>query len=246
MVLPKITIITVCLNEEEAIEETIASVAAQTYQNTEYVIVDGGSIDGTRQIIEQYNSHIDIVEQQKGKGIYNAMNLGIHLSTGNYLHFLNAGDQFYSTETLSQIAEEIHRADGPDIVYGDYLRITDTGEEIIRNSPEITLDRLKEGMVCHQALFSSIEIFRRNGGFDESLSIVADYDWLVRNVAKGELRTRYVKQPIVKWDGSGISSTSDYRIQQFLAMKRYYGLVPSLEKVFYPNVSRRLRSLWRR
>ena len=243
---PKITVITVCLNEENSIEGTINSVVAQTYQNTEYIVIDGGSTDGTRLKIEKYKADINVFEQQDGKGIYNAMNLGIDLSSGDYLHFLNAGDRFYSREILSQFAEVIGQADQPDIVYGDYIRITDSEEEVIRNSSEITLDRLKEGMICHQAIFSNRKMFERNGGFDESLSIVADYDWLARNVVKGKFRTRYVQQPIVEWDGSGVSSTSDYRWQQMLVMKRYYGLLPSLEKVFYPNVARKLRAIWRR
>jgi len=244
MGLPKITIVTVCLNEVKVIEETISSVLSQTYQNTEYIVIDGGSIDGTRQIIEKYESGIDKFEQQKGKGIYNAMNQGIARSSGDYLHFLNAGDRFYSNETLAGIAGAIGDDGGPDIVYGDYIQVNGTEEEMVRSSGAITLERLKEGMICHQVLFSKREMFEQNGGFDESLSIVADYDWLVRNAVRKNISTSYVGQPIVRWDGGGISSITDYRIQQFLVMKRYYGLIPSLEQVFYPNVSRKLRALW--
>lgn len=242
---PKITVITVCLNEVNSIEETINTVVTQSYQNTEYVVIDGGSTDGTLQKIEKYVSSIDIIEHQKGKGIYNAMNQGIALSNGDYLYFLNAGDRLYSKDTLSHIAGMISQDNGLDIVFGDYLKITDSGEELVTDSTEISMDRLKDGMICHQAMFSNRKMFERNGGFDESLSIVADYDWLARNIVKGKLRTKYVQRPIVKWDSSGVSSTSDYRIQQFLAMKRYFGIFYSLEKVFYPNVARKLRALWR-
>lgn len=226
------------------IDETISSVLSQTYQNIEYIVIDGGSTDGTGQIIEKCGSRIDIVDIQKGKGIYNAMNQGIRHASGDYLQFLNAGDRFYSNETLAYIAGVIKDDRDPDIVYGDYILVNNSEEKMIRSSRDITYERLKEGMVCHQVLFSKREMFEQNGGFDESLSIVADYDWLVRNVILKKLRIKYVGQPIVRWDGSGISSTKDYRIQQFIAMKRYYGLIPSLERVFYPNVSRKIRALW--
>ena len=238
--------ITVGLNEAGTIEDTIASVLTQTYQNMEYVVIDGGSTDGTRQKIEKYCSRIDVVGAQKGKGIYNAMNEGIRHASGDYLQFLNAGDRYYSRETLACIAEAINDDNEPDIVYGDYIRVNGTKEEMVRSFGPITLERLKDGMICHQVLFSKREMFEQNGGFDESLSIVADYDWLVRNVVRKKLRTAYIGQPIVMWDGGGISSTKDYRIQQFLAMRRYYGLIPSLEHVFYPNVSRKLRAFWRK
>lgn len=238
----KFTIITVCLNAEKLIERTIKSVLSQTYNNIEFIVIDGGSVDSTCDIIAEYQSGINNYARQDGEGIYNAMNQGVGLATGNYIHFLNAGDTFYTNKTITEISKEITSSGLLDIVYGDFIKKSGSKEEIVRNPDELTLESLRNGMVCHQALFANKELFANNGLFDERYSIVADYEWLVRNVATNQLKSMHIKQPVVHWDTGGISSTSDYRLQQYRAMRKYYGLLPSIETVFYPNVARNIRS----
>jgi len=246
MEFPKISIITVCKNEVTTIGKTIKSVLAQSYGNKEYIVVEGGSTDGTRNRIERYLDGIDVYQQQKGAGIYNAMNQGIRQATGDYIYFLNAGDTLFSSETLANVAGEIRNNSNPDIVYGDLIMVGDPTEKLVRSYPEINLENLKNGMVCHQVIFSKKELFDNDGLFDESLSIVADYDWLVRKVVSGQLRSAYVDHAIVRFDNSGVSSTTDYRYQMFLAMKRYYGLFPSIERIYLPNISRKFRNAWKK
>lgn len=243
MALPKFTVITVCRNEASTIGDTVRSLLAQSYQNKEYIIIDGGSTDGTLEEIEKYAHGIKTVRQQKGKGIYNAMNEGISLATGDYVHFLNAGDLFYSSQILDLVARTIRDADEPDIVYGNRIIVNGKRERFVRSYPSITLERLKEGMICHQVIFSKRELFEKNGGFDESFSIVADYDWLIRNVLVGNLQARYLDEVFVKYDGNGISSTTDYRYQKFLVQKRHFGLFSTLENKYFPNVSKKVRKL---
>ena len=116
--MPKITIITVCYNAISTIEDTIKSVLSQTYENLEYIIIDGGSIDGTIDIIKKYEKQISYWQSEPDKGVYDAMNKGIKLSTGEWINFMNAGDSFYNTEVLQSL--NLYFSDSQtDIIYGD-------------------------------------------------------------------------------------------------------------------------------
>jgi len=101
--LPLITVITVVLNGEKALEETIKSVISQTYPNVEYIIIDGGSTDGTLDIIKKYEDYIDYWVSEPDKGIYDAMNKGVDLTTGQWINFINAGDRFYDEDLIEEI-----------------------------------------------------------------------------------------------------------------------------------------------
>ena len=116
---PKFSIITVTYNAGAVLEDTIQSVITQTYKNVEYIIVDGGSKDRTLQIIEQYKEHIHTVISEPDKGLYDAMNKGIKLATGDYLCFLNAGDELHEDDTLQLMVHSITESTLPDVLYGD-------------------------------------------------------------------------------------------------------------------------------
>ena len=116
---PKFSIITVTYNAGAVLEDTIQSVITQTYKNVEYIIVDGGSKDRTLQIVEQYKEHIHTVISEPDKGLYDAMNKGIKLATGDYLCFLNAGDELHEDDTLQLMVHSITETTLPDVLYGD-------------------------------------------------------------------------------------------------------------------------------
>ena len=113
---PKFSIITVTYNAGAVLEDTIQSVITQTYKNVEYIIVDGGSKDRTLQIVEQYKEHIHIVISEPDKGLYDAMNKGIKLATGDYLCFLNAGDELHEDDTLQLMVHSITESTLPDVL----------------------------------------------------------------------------------------------------------------------------------
>ena len=116
---PKFSVITVTYNAEAVLEDTIQSVISQTYRHVEYIIVDGASKDKTLSIIDRYKDHIAKVTSEPDKGLYDAMNKGIRLATGDYLCFLNAGDSFHEDDTLQQMVHTLPGSELPDVVYGE-------------------------------------------------------------------------------------------------------------------------------
>ena len=121
---PKFSVITVTYNAGKVLEDTIQSVIFQTYRNVEYIIVDGNSKDNTLEIVDKYRNRISQVISEPDKGLYDAMNKGIQLATGNYLCFLNAGDEFHDNETLQKIVHTLKGMELPDVIYGETARTT--------------------------------------------------------------------------------------------------------------------------
>ena len=116
---PKFSVITVTYNAEAVLEDTIQSVISQTYRHVEYIIVDGASKDKTLSITDRYKNHIAQVVSEPDKGLYDAMNKGIRLATGDYLCFLNAGDSFHEDDTLQQMVHTLTGSELPDVLYGE-------------------------------------------------------------------------------------------------------------------------------
>lgn len=175
---PKFSIITVTYNAGAVLEDTIQSVITQTYKNVEYIIVDGGSKDRTLQIIEQYKEHIHTVISEPDKGLYDAMNKGIKLATGDYLCFLNAGDELHEDDTLQLMVHSITESTLPDVLYGDTAIVDEEGHflHMRRLAPPENLNwkSFKEGMlVCHQAFFARrdlVEPYNLHYRFQQTLT----------------------------------------------------------------------------
>jgi len=169
----KISIITVVYNDEERIVQTLKSVAGQTYVNLEYIIVDGLSKDNTLNVINNSNIKVDKLITEKDKGIYDAMNKGVLNCTGDWVLFLNAGDTFYSENTLTEIFNFDNLKEF-DIIYGRHMwdYVTFKKESIKR-----PLELMNKTMpFCHQATFTKREWLRKYP-FDLSYSLIADYDF---------------------------------------------------------------------
>lgn len=183
----KISVITVCYNAESVIEKTIRSVLNQTYEDLEYIIVDGASKDHTPDIIEGYLADTRVKYlSEPDKGIYDAMNKGAGMATGDYLEFLNAGDVLVDDQVISHIAERAGRS-GADILYGDILYI----------NPDGTTEKRVYGQFCsslfyyllgdcinHQAAFAKRDCFKQ--GFDLTYRICADREWMLRQKKQGK------------------------------------------------------------
>ena len=154
----KISVVTVCYNAVQTLEKTMLSVLNQTYPDVEYIIIDGGSTDGTVNIIKKYADRLAYWVSEPDKGIYDAMNKGIDVATGEWINFMNAGDTFYEVNTLAQ-ACTFMEGQVADIVYGDAKYIYEWGD-IIRKP--FALSELRKHMIfCHQSAFVKIDLIKK-------------------------------------------------------------------------------------
>lgn len=124
---PKFSIITVTFNAGKVLEKTIQSVISQTYRNVEYILVDGKSKDNTLSIADTYKERIHSLISEPDKGLYDAMNKGIRLATGDYLCFLNAGDKFHDKDTLQRMVDSLKEGELPDVLYGETAIVDESG-----------------------------------------------------------------------------------------------------------------------
>lgn len=198
---PLISIITVVYNNELYLEGTIQSIINQTYENIEYIIIDGGSTDGTIDIIKKYEDKIDYWVSKSDAGIYDAMNKGIDIATGEWINFMNAGDRFFDSTILLQISKVLDC----DLIYGNHavykddptvFQITDVKNyKDTRNIP-----------FCHQSLFAKTELLKHNK-FDTRYKIAADYhQYLILKYLNSTVK--YVPVPICLYLDGGLSTIS--------------------------------------
>lgn len=202
----KISIITVCFNCEGYIERTIKSVIRQTYPSVQYIVIDGGSTDGTLDIIEKYKERIDVLISEKDDGIYDAMNKGLEYATGDLVYFLNAGDYLCDNYVLRNVAESLRSSPGSDILYGDYIYYDDTAEERCSGYRTGISDLISKGY-CHQTTFAKRSIFDKCGNFNAGYRIYADFDWLLRALSASGHRMRYIGIPVVYYLKGGESES---------------------------------------
>lgn len=195
----KISIITVCYNSAKTIENTILSVANQTYKDIEYIIVDGKSKDNTIEIIQKYNCNISKWISESDKGLYDAMNKGIAMSTGDIIGILNSDDTFYSNTVIEEISN-FHEQNKIDASIGNILQHKENGQIIrLYSSKNWNPGKLKIGfMPPHPSLFFKRELFYKYGYYELGFKIAADY----------ELITRFFLKNRITWMYSGITTTA--------------------------------------
>lgn len=207
---PLITIITVCFNDGEYLEETIKSVIHQTYSNIEYIIIDGGSTDNTINIIKKYESKIDHWLSESDKGIYDAMNKGVSLSKGRWINFMNAGDIFYKSNTIEKIF--LKKNDKVDFIYGDCEIIYNSEFSRIQKAGE--MKNLWKGMVfSHQSVFTNSDVFKKYQ-FNVDNRIGADFEFLF-NCYINKYKFYNIHIPIATVLAGGLSDTN--RIESILS-----------------------------
>lgn len=213
---PLVTVITVCLNGEQYLEEAIRSVVSQTYQNIEYIIVDGGSTDASLDIIKKYEERISYWVSEPDSGIYNAMNKGINLSKGEIVYFLNADDFIYNEQVIERIVDYFKSNKDVQVVYGNVLILDPYDGFRLRVGREFTLHDLGRGvMFPNQNMFMKKEVLLENGLFDESFRIAGDYDMVTKAFLKG-YKFKYVNEDIALFRLVGVSSDLN---NGFLAIK---------------------------
>lgn len=195
----KISIITIVLNDKKNIEKTIQSVLSQNIE-LEYIAVDGGSTDGTLQVIEKYKDKIDILISEKDSGIYNAMNKAIGLANGEWICFMNSGDMFYDFNVLNNIL--LNLDDSVDIIYGD-REIRYISKRKIVKADKCIEEIWKEMIFSHQSCFVKKNILREYR-FNESNRITADYQ-LFYSLYKKNKKFKYVPMIVSSVSAGGVS-----------------------------------------
>ena len=200
----KYTIITINFNNSAELRQTIESVVGQTLKNFEYIVIDGGSTDGSVEVIKNYDDRIDYWVSEPDKGVYNAMNKGLARAHGEYVNFMNSGDTFHSPNVLEEVDRQIGDAD---ILFGNVCnRATGIRYGGIKAGSEVTFLTLKKEILCHQATFYRRDIFNRHP-YDESLRLIADWKVNVQAIVTDNCKVKVVDTMIARYDLTGMSST---------------------------------------
>lgn len=198
---PLITVVTVVFNGVEFLEDTIKSVIEQTYDNVEYIIVDGGSKDGTLDIIKKYEYAIDYWVSEPDKGIYDAMNKAIDLGSGDWINFMNAGDCFFDSTILSKVFGKSREFVGYDVVYGDN-QVKYSNRTRIAKAGNVK-NLWKGSQFCHQSVFIRLSHHKKNK-FNISKKIAADFEFFYK-AHKNGLKFLYFPFTLSKISAGGIS-----------------------------------------
>ena len=200
----KLSIITVNLNNKDGLKKTAESIITQSCNDFESIVIDGGPTDGSKELIEQFSSHMSYWVSEPDKGIYNAMNKGIKVAKGEYLQFLNSGDYLVSENTLKKV---FSLGRGEDILFGNNTtpnRPSGVNKSIHTNT--IYCSDLIHSSFCHQATFIKKELFDKYGYYDESMKISSDWKFFFETILIHKCSYHYIDINIVFYDPNGISS----------------------------------------
>jgi glycosyltransferase involved in cell wall biosynthesis len=204
----KISLITVSYNAERTIEKTIQSVLNQDYPNVEYIVIDGLSKDGTMQIVNRYKDKIAIVKSEKDKGMYDGINKGIGLATGEIVGILNADDVFATNDILSQVASAFNLNTKIDAVIGDIAFYNEVGKQVrYYSSAKWNPNKFVWGfMPAHPTFYCKRELFNQIGGYRIDFDIAADYELLIRFLKVNNCSYLYLPLLMVKMNLGGKST----------------------------------------
>ncbi|MDH6355301.1 glycosyltransferase involved in cell wall biosynthesis [Dysgonomonas sp. PH5-45] len=204
----KVSVITITFNNAAGLRKTLASVVGQTYTNYEHIVIDGGSTDDTLAVIKEYEHNITYWVSEPDGGIYNAMNKGIAVAKGDYVHFLNGGDAYASDDVLSAFFSEersIAFIRGTQICnYGNRTEVwTNLGPR------RVTFYDMFVNTMLHQATFIRTDLFKKYGLYDEALKITSDWVFFFKAILGGE-DTLFIDKPIVDFEMYGLSTNREY------------------------------------
>ena len=200
----KLSIITVNLNNRDGLQRTIDSVISQTFTDYEWIVIDGGSTDGSRELIEQYSDHFAYWCSEPDKGIYNAMNKGIVHAKGEWLQFLNSGDYLFKKYTLEKVFSYQHQAD---VLYGDMIIESEINTEY-RVYPDIlNLDFFYECSLGHQSSFFKHSLFKYRK-YNEEYRIVSDWEYGLKLFSENYM-FKHIPLFISVFENNGISTLFD-------------------------------------
>lgn len=228
MSLPKISIVTVVWNDAIGLERTIQSAINQTYENVEFIVIDGASTDGTVEVIKKYEEHIDYWVSEKDNGIYDAMNKGILAATGMWVNFMNAGDTFVDNNVLSNLKFENYLNDV--LLYGKKIQ----EGKIIHPLP---IEKLEIGEIHanHQSMFFNKEKLGNDLYYDLTYKIYADYELANKIYLNFKNLIKYIDIVVADFEGGGVSSvvSKQKRKDKYQILYKHYGLSGLVKGLIY-------------
>ena len=248
----RISIVIAVYDAAGTIEDTINSVASQTYSDVEQIIIDGGSTDGTLDIIARHADRIAQVVSEQDNGIYDAMNKGIRLATGDIVGILNADDIYFNAHCLETVADEFARSQA-DSVFGDLVYVKPNNlDKVVRyyRSNHFSVSRFARGwMPAHPTFFVRRECYERYGLFNTDYRLAADFELMVRLLATSGLSYSYIPEVLVKMRSGGVSTRSlksNYMLnREIVRACRENGIQTSMPRVLTKYFTKSLQLLQR-
>ena len=209
----RLSIVTINRNNALGLEKTLQSVASQTCKDFEYIVVDGASSDGSVEVIQKYEPqflHLKWVSEPDS-GIYNAMNKGIRMASGDYIQILNSADCLAAPDVTERMLAALEKAGQPSILYGNMVKCFPDGKRVVDQSfagQEITMRGMFAGTLNHDPAYIRRDLFEKYGYYDETLKIVSDWKWYLQAIVFGDEKPQYVDMDVTLFDMTGISETN--------------------------------------
>lgn len=209
----RLSIVTINRNNAAGLEKTLQSIAAQNFKEFEYIVIDGASTDGSVEIIKDYESKIVHLKwvSEPDAGIYNAMNKGLRMTSGDYVQILNSGDGLAAPEVTERMLAALEKAGLPSILYGNMVKCFPDGRRVTDKcfaGQEITMLGMFTGTLNHDPAYIRRDLFEKYGYYDESLKIVSDWKWYLQAIILGDEKPQYVDINVTLFDMTGISETN--------------------------------------
>lgn len=233
----KVSIITVCFNRASTIRDCIESVLGQDYPDIEYIVVDGASSDGTGEVAGEYRDRLAVLVSEPDSGMYDAINKGLRMASGDIVGLLHSDDMFYSPQTVGRIVESFKQT-GADFLYGDgvFVNPVDCGK-VVRKwiGGTYRLWKVRNGWLpLHPTCYIRRDVMLRKGFYNAAYKIAADTDLLLRYLLSGELSVFYLKEFIVRMRMGGLSTSSKRRSEMWnedVWIYNSHGLSPLFSKI---------------
>jgi len=241
----KISIITINYNNKKGLEKTVQSVVSQTQRDYEFIIIDGGSTDGSKELIECYSDRLYYWVSEPDTGVYNAMNKGIKAATGDFVIFMNSGDFFYENTVLEKVEPLL--VNEFDIYYGDNYKIKPHSKRKKTYPEKLSFSFFYSSCINHQSTFIRRQLFFDYFLYNETFKIISDWEFFVYTICIENKPYKYLKMTICNYDFTGISSKKENEsiidLEKSVVFKTYFSLFMEEAKVVGLIKSKRIQQV---